>query len=133
MSFLLSSKIERPGLWLLCEISNSEMFSAMFDFKQCDPKRCTGRKLVRYGLIKVLKVGRRFPGLVLSPTGDRTLSPADLDFIRNGGLAVVDCSWNQVFKLYWRFLLFIHLYSCVVTEISSRSRLMSVWIMLLIF
>ncbi|VDK64974.1 unnamed protein product [Onchocerca ochengi] len=69
---------------------------AMFDFKQCDPKRCTGKKLERYGFVKVLKLGTKFPGLLLSPSGERTISLADLSYILNGGLAVVDCSWNQV-------------------------------------
>uniref|UniRef100_A0A915PQI0 18S rRNA aminocarboxypropyltransferase n=1 Tax=Setaria digitata TaxID=48799 RepID=A0A915PQI0_9BILA len=69
---------------------------AMFDFMQCDPKRCTGKKLMRHGFIKTLKLGTKFPGLLLSPSGDRTLSGTDFGYIINGGLAVVDCSWNQV-------------------------------------
>ncbi|OZC07347.1 putative metal-binding domain in RNase L inhibitor, RLI [Onchocerca flexuosa] len=63
---------------------------AMFDFKQCDPKRCTGKKLERYGFVKVLKLGTKFPGLLLSPNGERTISPADLSYILSGGLAVVE-------------------------------------------
>jgi pre-rRNA-processing protein TSR3 len=43
-----------------------------------------------------LKLGSKFPGLILSPTGKSTLSPADRDIILSNGLAVVDCSWNQV-------------------------------------
>ncbi|KAK0413218.1 hypothetical protein QR680_006667 [Steinernema hermaphroditum] len=69
---------------------------AMFDFNQCDPKRCSGRKLQRHGLIYTQKLGTKFGGLVLSPTGVSTLSPADRDFILENGLCVVDCSWNQV-------------------------------------
>lgn len=69
---------------------------AMFDFNQCDPKRCSGRKLQRHGMMTTIKLGTKFPGLVLSPTGTCTLSPADREFVLNNGLAVVDCSWNQV-------------------------------------
>ncbi|PAV89584.1 hypothetical protein WR25_18089 [Diploscapter pachys] len=69
---------------------------SMFDFKQCDPKRCSGRRLLKAGLIDEVRVGSKFPGLVLSPTGTKTISPADKGFIEQSGLAVVDCSWNEV-------------------------------------
>ncbi|KAI1714786.1 putative fer4-like domain in RNase L inhibitor, RLI domain-containing protein [Ditylenchus destructor] len=71
---------------------------AMFDFNQCDPKRCSGRKLQRLGMLSTLKLGTKFPGLILSPTGTATLSMADKALILSSGLAVVDCSWNQVEK-----------------------------------
>ncbi|PIO68979.1 putative metal-binding domain in RNase L inhibitor, RLI [Teladorsagia circumcincta] len=69
---------------------------AMYDFNQCDPKRCSGRKLLRAGLINEVRLGSRFPGLVLSPTGKTTLAPSDRDFIDHYGLGVVDCSWKEV-------------------------------------
>lgn len=68
----------------------------MYDFNQCDPKRCSGRKLHRMGLIEEVRLGARFPGLVLSPTGTLTLSPSDREFIEKNGLGVVDCSWKEV-------------------------------------
>lgn len=68
----------------------------MFDYRQCDPKRCSGRKLARLGEISVLKLGQKFQGIVLSSLGKSTLSPADGPFILARGLAVIDCSWNQV-------------------------------------
>ncbi|MFH4973997.1 hypothetical protein AB6A40_000706 [Gnathostoma spinigerum] len=68
----------------------------MFDFDQCDPKRCSGRKLAHFNLVSVLKLGCKFPGILLSPNGTSTFSCADADDVRNHGLAVIDCSWNQV-------------------------------------
>ncbi|KAF1759587.1 hypothetical protein GCK72_016054 [Caenorhabditis remanei] len=69
---------------------------AMYDFNQCDPKRCSGRKLMRAQLINEVKLGQRFPGLVLSPTGKYTLAPRDRAFVEQHGLCVVDCSWKEV-------------------------------------
>uniref|UniRef100_A0A914ME34 RNase L inhibitor RLI-like possible metal-binding domain-containing protein n=1 Tax=Meloidogyne incognita TaxID=6306 RepID=A0A914ME34_MELIC len=48
----------------------------MFDFDQCYPKRCSGRKLCRLGFIRQQKIGQRFPGILLTPTtATSTLSP----------------------------------------------------------
>lgn len=68
----------------------------MWDFNQCDPKKCSGRKLARCSLIKNLKIKQKFPGLVLTPTGTRCVCPTDKDIIKDKGLAVVDCSWARI-------------------------------------
>lgn len=39
---------------------------AMWDFGQCDAKRCTGKKLERMGMLRSLQVRQRFPGVVLT-------------------------------------------------------------------
>ena len=36
------------------------------DFNHCDPKRCSGKKLSRLGLIKDMRVGQRFRGIVVT-------------------------------------------------------------------
>jgi hypothetical protein len=50
---------------------------SMWDYRQCDPKRCSGRKLARHGLVAELRMNARFAGVALTPTADSTISPAD--------------------------------------------------------
>lgn len=69
---------------------------AMWDFNQCDPKKCSGRKLARLGLVKSLKIKQKFHGLVLTPTGEKCVSAADREIMDTKGIAVVDCSWAKI-------------------------------------
>ncbi|ESO11015.1 hypothetical protein HELRODRAFT_185298 [Helobdella robusta] len=69
---------------------------AMWDLGHCDPKKCSGRKLVRFGLVQELSLHQHFGGLVLSPIGVNCISPSDRSLIVNHGLCVVDCSWAKI-------------------------------------
>ena len=69
---------------------------AMWDFDHCDPKRCSGKKLERLGLIKNLRVGQKFQGIVVSPNGKSTVCPDDLEIVESHGAAVVECSWARL-------------------------------------
>ena len=62
----------------------------------CDPKKCSGRKLIRFSLVKPLPLSSHFPGVVLSPQAQQCLSYEDRDIIINKGLAVIDCSWAKL-------------------------------------
>ncbi|KAL4106258.1 ribosome biogenesis protein tsr3 [Phytophthora ramorum] len=76
----------------------------MWDFQQCDSKRCTGRKLCRLGYIKSMKPGAHFRGLVLSPAGEHIVSPADRGLVEGTGVSAIDCSWARVQELPYKQL-----------------------------
>ncbi len=66
-----------------------------YDAGQCDPKRCTARKLARAGLIESVNAIRRIPygTILLIPIADKALSPRDRDA---KSITVFDCSWNKL-------------------------------------
>lgn len=57
--------------------------------QQCDPKKCSGRKLQRHGLMKVIPLGRTFGGIILTPTATKCFSKEDADIVLKHGIAVV--------------------------------------------
>jgi pre-rRNA-processing protein TSR3 len=75
--------------------------AACWDLGHCDPKRCSGKKLLRLGLIRDLHVGQRHNGVIITPNGKHTLSPADRPLLDQFGAAVVECSWARVSEVPW--------------------------------
>ncbi|KAL1988183.1 hypothetical protein VTN96DRAFT_713 [Rasamsonia emersonii] len=75
--------------------------AACWDLGHCDPKRCSGKRLMQFGLMRELPIGHRYPGVVISPNAKRVLSPADRDLLEQYGAAVVECSWVRVKEVPW--------------------------------
>ncbi|NMX22106.1 hypothetical protein C5S30_06700 [ANME-1 cluster archaeon GoMg4] len=76
--------------------SKSKMHLYAYDAGQCDPKKCTARKLARFGLITSVNAMRKIPykTIVLVPIADKALSPADREFTNS--ITVFDCSWKKI-------------------------------------
>ncbi|OJJ47514.1 hypothetical protein ASPZODRAFT_141103 [Penicilliopsis zonata CBS 506.65] len=75
--------------------------AACWDLGHCDPKRCSGKRLMNFGLMRELQIGHKFPGVVISPNAKRIVSPADRDLLEQYGAAVVECSWVRVKEVPW--------------------------------
>jgi pre-rRNA-processing protein TSR3 len=70
---------------------------AALTLEECDPKRCTARKLIRFGLVEPVPRADWLPrgAVVLHPEGAHVLSREDRDTADARGLAVVDSSWKR--------------------------------------
>lgn len=75
---------------------------AMWDFEQCDPNACSGKKLYRLNALRLLRLSEPFHGVVLTPSATEIVSPADRDIVLQNGAAVVDCSWKELDAVPWR-------------------------------
>lgn len=66
---------------------------------QCDPKKCSGKKLARFRLAALHENPRTLPreGLFLDPFAEQALSPADY---AGNGLVALDCSWEEVERVF---------------------------------
>jgi len=70
---------------------------AVYNARQCDPKKCTALKLEHHGLVRGVTQVRFLPkrAVVLNPFSEIAFSPADRDRTENFGLAALDCSWEK--------------------------------------
>ncbi|KAH8199785.1 hypothetical protein TruAng_006066 [Truncatella angustata] len=75
--------------------------AACWDLNHCDPKRCSGKKLIKLGMMRDLHIGQRHNGVIITPNGKHTVSPADREMIEQYGAAVVECSWARTKEINW--------------------------------
>ena len=64
-----------------------------FRDNSCDPKKCTVKKLEKFGMINVVKKITQVPKttLLLDPTAEYVISPADKKWVTS--ITALDCSW----------------------------------------
>ena len=75
--------------------------AAAWDLNHCDAKRCSGKRLMRLGLMRELHVGQKHPGIVISPKAKTIVNPADRGVLEQYGAAVVEASWNRIEEVPW--------------------------------
>jgi pre-rRNA-processing protein TSR3 len=73
----------------------------IYHANQCDPKKCTGLRLKRRGLARIVTKTRFLPkrAVVLNPFSEIAFSPTDRQRVENFGLAALDCSWEHAQKV----------------------------------
>ncbi len=76
---------------------NTEIKLYLYDAKQCDPKKCTGKKLIRFDLVREIRKLSQLPyhAVILNPFAEKALSKEDVDIVECYGIIVLDCSWNR--------------------------------------
>ncbi len=69
----------------------------VYDKNQCDPKKCTAKRMLKFGLAKEVKSLSAIPNgsIVLSPFAEKALSPDDIRYARHG-LVVMDLTWTNI-------------------------------------
>jgi pre-rRNA-processing protein TSR3 len=69
-----------------------------------DPKKCTAKKLHRFGYAILEKNIRRLPyqAVLLNPFSEKSLSAEDYPIARNHGLIALDCSWKTAEQSFLR-------------------------------
>ena len=69
----------------------------IYDKGQCDPKKCTAKRMLKFGLGKEAKTLSAIPSgsVVLSPFSETALSPADISHAKKG-LVVMDLTWANI-------------------------------------
>jgi pre-rRNA-processing protein TSR3 len=75
--------------------------AACWDLGHCDPKRCSGKKLMKLNLMRELHIGQKHQGVIITPNATATISPADRDTMQQYGAAVVECSWARTKEVPW--------------------------------
>jgi len=75
----------------------------IYHASQCDPKKCTGKKMARFELARMFDKVNRIPreSILLDPMAEKALSAQDN---ANKGITVLDCSWEHVEEVFPKLL-----------------------------
>ncbi len=67
-----------------------------------DPKKCSAKKLNKFGFVKIEKNIRKIPknAVLLNPFAEKSLSKEDFECASKNGIVAVDCSWKNAEKSF---------------------------------
>ena len=62
-----------------------------------DPKKCSAKKLNRFGFAKLEKNLKKIPknAILLNPFAEKSISKEDLSLAKRNGILAMDCSWEN--------------------------------------
>jgi pre-rRNA-processing protein TSR3 len=69
----------------------------VFHANEDDPKKCSAKKLAKFGIVELVKNIRKTPkdAILLNPFAEKSLSKEDTVIAENNGILAVDCSWEN--------------------------------------
>ncbi len=69
----------------------------ILDYRECDPKKCTARKLLDNDMAEKILHERDLGkgGIYLTPLTDKAFSPEDREYCEEGGIRALDCTWTE--------------------------------------
>ncbi len=74
----------------------------VYHANQDDPRKCTAKKLHRFGFATLQKNVRRIPShaILLDPFAEKSLSCEDIVVAQRNGLVALDCSWKTAETMF---------------------------------
>ena len=87
------------------ESSMDRLSIQILHMSQDDPKKCTARKMAKFGLASLVKRVSNIPyyPILLDPYSTKVLSKDDLEHARKFGILIMDCSWEFAENVFGKF------------------------------
>ena len=81
---------------------SGEIPLVVFHANEDDPKKCSARKMHRFGYAALAKTMRRLPyhALLLNPFAEKCLSREDYETAVTHGIVALDCSWKTAESMF---------------------------------
>ena len=75
----------------------NEIMLYVYYANEDDPKKCSAKKLEKFGYVKLEKNIRKIPKntVLLNPFAEKSFSKEDLKLANENGILAVDCSWKN--------------------------------------